>query len=51
MTRYGYMRVSKHDGSQVFDRQVDALRAAGVAEKDLYEDRMSGRKESGTGSV
>jgi len=45
MTQYGYMRVSKHDGSQVFDLQYDSLRAAGVAEKDIYEDRMSGRKE------
>ena len=38
----GYMRVSKTDGSQTTDLQRDALRAAGVAARHLYEDRASG---------
>ena len=37
----GYMRVSKADGSQSTDLQRDALRAAGVATRRLYEDRAS----------
>jgi DNA invertase Pin-like site-specific DNA recombinase len=35
----GYIRVSKADGSQSTDLQRDALRAAGVATRRLYEDR------------
>ena len=34
----GYMRVSKADGSQVTDLQRDALLAAGVDDRHLYED-------------
>ena len=34
----GYMRVSKADGSQVFDLQHDALVAAGVEVARLYQD-------------
>jgi DNA invertase Pin-like site-specific DNA recombinase len=45
----GYMRVSKADGSQVLDLQKDALLAAGVAEANLYEDRMSGAKDDRPG--
>jgi DNA invertase Pin-like site-specific DNA recombinase len=37
------MRVSKADGSQSTDLQRDALRAAGLAARRLYEDRASGR--------
>jgi DNA invertase Pin-like site-specific DNA recombinase len=37
----GYMRVSKADGSQSTDLQRDALRAAGVATRRLYQDRAS----------
>jgi DNA invertase Pin-like site-specific DNA recombinase len=37
----GYMRVSKADGSQNTDLQRDALRAAGVASRRLYEDRAT----------
>jgi hypothetical protein len=33
----GYMRVSKSDGTQVFDLQRDALLAAGVNDKNIYE--------------
>src|SRR5262245_30694820 len=39
----GYARVSKADGSQVLDLQRDALIAAGVSRKRIYEDRASGK--------
>jgi DNA invertase Pin-like site-specific DNA recombinase len=45
----GYMRVSKADGSQVLDLQRDALRAAGVAERHLYSDTASGKKDDRPG--
>lgn len=45
----GYMRVSKSDGSQVFDLQKDALLEAGVEEKNIYEDRASGKKDERPG--
>jgi DNA invertase Pin-like site-specific DNA recombinase len=41
----GYMRVSKNDGSQLFDLQRDALVQAGVAVERIYQDRTSGKKE------
>jgi DNA invertase Pin-like site-specific DNA recombinase len=41
----GYARVSKADGSQVFDLQRDALIEAGVSRKRLYEDRASGKSD------
>src|SRR5271157_5999461 len=41
----GYMRVSKADGSQVLDLQQDALMAAGVAERNLYGDTASGKRD------
>ena len=37
----GYMRVSKSDGSQVFDLQRDALSDAGVADERIYQVRTS----------
>ena len=40
----GYARVSKDDGSQSLDPQLDALVAAGVARNDIYHDRVSGAK-------
>lgn len=42
--KIGYMRVSKADGSQKFDLQLDALKAAGVDEKNIFEDKISGAK-------
>ena len=45
----GYMRVSKGDGSQVLDLQRDALLAAGVEERQLYEDLASGAKDDRPG--
>lgn len=41
----GYMRVSKADGSQATDLQLDALVAAAVAAEHIYEDMASGRKD------
>lgn len=45
----GYMRVSKVDGSQVFDLQRDALLVAGVDPQCLYEDLGSGRRDDRPG--
>ena len=45
----GYMRVSKADGSQVFDLQRDALLAAGVEPSRLYQDQASGKKDDRPG--
>lgn len=43
------MRVSKNDGSQTLDLQRDALLEAGVAEERIYQDVVSGKKESRPG--
>lgn len=40
MELVGYARVSTREERQVFDRQVDALRAAGC--ERIYDDRGSG---------
>ena len=40
MELVGYARVSVQEGRQVFDRQMDALRAAGC--RRIYDDRGSG---------
>ncbi len=40
----GYMRVSTDGDRQVFDLQRDALLAAGVDERHLFEDRVSGSR-------
>ena len=40
MELVGYARISTREGQQVFDRQVDALRAAGC--ERIYDDRGSG---------
>jgi DNA invertase Pin-like site-specific DNA recombinase len=45
----GYMRVSKADGSQVCDLQRDALLAAGVEARHLYEDLASGKRDDRPG--
>lgn len=45
----GYVRVSKADGSQVTDLQRDALRAAGVDPKHVYEDTTSGKRDDRPG--
>jgi DNA invertase Pin-like site-specific DNA recombinase len=45
----GYMRISKGDGSQVLDLQIDALVAAGVDKDRIYQDTVSSRKEDRPG--
>jgi DNA invertase Pin-like site-specific DNA recombinase len=45
----GYMRVSKADGSQSVDLQRDALIAAGVSTKNMYDDQASGKKDDRPG--
>jgi len=44
----GYARVSKSDGSQNIDLQIDALIKAGVSKKMIYEEYASGKSESRT---
>jgi len=45
----GYARVSKSDGSQVLDLQIDRLIKAGVKEENIYSDKASGVKEDRLG--
>ena len=45
----GYMRVSTDGDRQVLDLQRDALIAAGVDERHLFEDRISGRRTDRAG--
>lgn len=45
----GYMRVSRADGSQVLNLQRDSLLAAGVNERNLYSDRVSGKLDDRPG--
>lgn len=41
----GYARVSKNDGSQILDSQLDILKKAGVENNNIYFDKASGMKE------
>ena len=45
----GYMRVSSDGDRQVLDLQRDALLAAGIDERHLFEDRASGSRGDRTG--
>lgn len=45
----GYARVSKQDGSQSLDLQLDALKKIGVTEERIYQDLTSGRKDDRPG--
>ena len=45
MLMIGYARVSKADGTQLLDSQLDALLEAGVDTDRIYEDRASGRHD------
>ena len=45
----GYMRVSKTDGSQVLDLQIDALMEAGVVSENMYQDFSSGKNDDRQG--
>jgi len=47
--KLGYVRVSKADGSQVLDLQVDALIESGVDKKDIYQDQASGKNDDRPG--
>ena len=43
--RIGYMRVSKDDGTQTYDLQIDALTQAGVDQQNIYQESVSGKKD------
>ena len=45
----GYARVSKSDGSQILDLQIDALIETGVQKENIYSDKASGTKEDRPG--
>lgn len=45
----GYVRVSKGDGSQLLDLQMDALIQAGVESERIYQDQASGRHDDRPG--
>ncbi|MBW4025220.1 MAG: recombinase family protein [Proteobacteria bacterium] len=45
----GYMRVSKSDATQALDLQRDALLAADVDARHLYEDHASGKRDDRPG--
>ena len=45
----GYARVSKADGSQTLDLQIDALTAAEVAGDQIYSDQASGKQDDRPG--
>ncbi len=45
MMLIGYARVSKTDGSQNLDLQLDALKQQGISEDHIYRDHASGKKD------
>ena len=45
----GYARISKADGSQALDLQIDALTSAGIELKHIYKDEASGYKKERIG--
>ena len=45
----GYARVSKSDGHQGLDLQIDALTNSGVKEENIYSDKISGSKDERPG--
>jgi DNA invertase Pin-like site-specific DNA recombinase len=47
----GYARVSKADGSQALDLQIDALKKAGVKTNHIYQDHASGKHDDRPGLV
>jgi DNA invertase Pin-like site-specific DNA recombinase len=47
----GYMRVSTSGDRQVLDLQRDALIAAGVDERHLFEDRVTGSRGDRAGLI
>lgn len=49
--KIGYARVSKSDGSQALDLQMDALIKAGVDKNHIYHDYASGKKDERPGLI
>lgn len=47
--KIGYARVSKADGSQQLDLQLDALKEEGVRESQIYSDHASGKNDNRPG--
>jgi DNA invertase Pin-like site-specific DNA recombinase len=47
--KLGYARISKSDGSQTLDLQMDALAAAGVEADHIYQDEASGKRDARPG--
>jgi len=47
--KIGYARISKADGSQSLDSQIDQLLAAGIEKKNIYTDQASGNKANRPG--
>ncbi len=47
--KLGYARISKADGSQTLNLQMDALAAAGVAVDQVYSDEASGKRDDRPG--
>jgi DNA invertase Pin-like site-specific DNA recombinase len=45
----GYARVSKADGNQVLDLQIDALQGIGITDGQIYVDKASGSKDDRPG--
>ena len=45
----GYARVSKADGNQVLDLQIDALQGIGITYGQIYVDKASGSKDDRPG--
>lgn len=45
----GYARVSKADGNQVLDLQIDALQGIGITYGQIYVDKASGAKDDRPG--
>jgi DNA invertase Pin-like site-specific DNA recombinase len=45
----GYARVSKADGNQVLDLQIDSLKRIGITEEQIYVDKASGAKDDRPG--
>jgi DNA invertase Pin-like site-specific DNA recombinase len=47
--KLGYARISKADGSQTLNLQMDALAAAGVSADQVYSDEASGKRDDRPG--
>ena len=47
--KIGYARISKSDGSQVLDLQIDALVRSGVDPTHIYSDKASGKHDKRPG--